>query len=252
MIAYAKKAGIKTVTSTNGMLLSQNGLARRLVESGLDSLIVAVDGLDEETQTKYRRKSRLSQVIEGIKQVVEARRELGAPHPLLNFRMVVNRYNESQLDDAENLARDLGMDMISFKTLNSYDTVNTDQKHLGTGFIPQNPDHARYTLDADTGQRKKVAHNPCRSLWNCPDIHWNGVVVPCCFDHHDDIVLGSLENQSFKDIWRGRAYAEMRSQFRRDWSGHLLCKDCSYSFVGGDLCEEAVRDARFFVPGLMA
>ena len=71
MVAYAKAKGIKLVTSTNAHLLTDRDMCRRLIESGLDTVIVAVDGLSQETYSTYRRGGDLSVVFKGIRTLVE-------------------------------------------------------------------------------------------------------------------------------------------------------------------------------------
>ena len=54
MIRYAVERGIKVVSSTNGHLFAQYDHADRVVRSGLDTLIVALDGITQETYEGYR------------------------------------------------------------------------------------------------------------------------------------------------------------------------------------------------------
>lgn len=53
MIKYCEERNILSVTSTNLNKFSREN-ARDLVESGLDALIIALDGIAEETYSKYR------------------------------------------------------------------------------------------------------------------------------------------------------------------------------------------------------
>src|SRR5882672_5810150 len=53
MVKYASKKKIYTATSTNAHFLSNEG-AKRTVESGLDRLIISIDGTEQETYQSYR------------------------------------------------------------------------------------------------------------------------------------------------------------------------------------------------------
>jgi MoaA/NifB/PqqE/SkfB family radical SAM enzyme len=66
MIAYAKARGIVVHTSTNGNVPLDEAQVEALVDSGLDSLVVAVDGASQETYEKYRQGGRLDRVILNI------------------------------------------------------------------------------------------------------------------------------------------------------------------------------------------
>ena len=54
MVRYASDRGIFTFTSTNGHFVRNPEQAQAIVESGLDEMIVSLDGVDQETYEKYR------------------------------------------------------------------------------------------------------------------------------------------------------------------------------------------------------
>ena len=64
MVRYAHERGIFTFTSTNGHFVRNDEQARAIVESGLDELIVSLDGVDQETYEKYRVGGRIERVFE--------------------------------------------------------------------------------------------------------------------------------------------------------------------------------------------
>ena len=49
--------------------------SERIVRSGLNKLIISVDGVDQETYSVYRINGNLNTVIEGIKKLTEAKRQ---------------------------------------------------------------------------------------------------------------------------------------------------------------------------------
>src|SRR5437879_1373607 len=53
MVKYASKKKIYTATSTNAHFLNDEA-ARKTVESGLDRLIISIDGTEQETYQSYR------------------------------------------------------------------------------------------------------------------------------------------------------------------------------------------------------
>ena len=77
MVSYAHKKGIYTITSTDGHFLNKEN-ARQTVLSGLDRLIISVDGTTQETYEQYRKEGQLEVVLEGAKNVVEMKRQLQA------------------------------------------------------------------------------------------------------------------------------------------------------------------------------
>ena len=53
MVSYAPAKGIYTATSTNGHFLTDE-MAKKTVESGLDRLIISIDGTTQEVYEQYR------------------------------------------------------------------------------------------------------------------------------------------------------------------------------------------------------
>ena len=65
MVKYASGKKIYTATSTNAHYLNDAN-ARRTIESGLDRLIISIDGTTQETYQQYRVGGHLNKVLEGL------------------------------------------------------------------------------------------------------------------------------------------------------------------------------------------
>jgi len=242
MISYAKRKGIKLVSSTNGHIFAKAEQAENLVNSGLDSLIFAVDGITQDTYEGYRKSGDLDTLIQGIRNVVEAKRSLESKTPLVNFRFIPMRHNEQDLAGLKDFARSLGVDVLTIKTLNPHcESVREEDK----AFIPQDTFYQRFKYDQE-GERYRRKRNPCKALWNNPIIHWDGKISPCTYDPHDDYTVGDFASGKFKDIWWGPDLREMRRLFRQDYQKIKQCSWCSYAFEGGTLSSETIVDAVFF------
>ena len=76
MVKYATSRKIYTATSTNGHYLTEEN-ARRTVESGLDRLIISLDGTTQETYQQYRVGGRIDKVLEGAARVVAWKKKAG-------------------------------------------------------------------------------------------------------------------------------------------------------------------------------
>src|SRR5688500_17730381 len=64
MVKYAHKRGIYTITSTNGHFLNSEN-ARKTVESGLDRILISIDGSTQEVYEQYRKEGHLETVLDG-------------------------------------------------------------------------------------------------------------------------------------------------------------------------------------------
>jgi len=248
MIAYAKQRDIKIVSSTNGHVFAKGDHAERLVRSGIDAIIFAVDGISQETYEQYRVCGDLKTVLAGIEKVAAAKHALNSPTPFINFRFLVMKHNEHEAPRLEAFTKSLGVDALTLKTLNPYDQGECASiKAEGTKFIPQTPYYQRFEYDKRDGSRIRLKRNPCKRLWNNPVLHWDGKISPCTFDSNDRYVLGDLACQDFKEIWMGIPFAQLRHHFHKDYRKIGLCADCTNSFKGGYL-GNSIAEACFFNP----
>jgi radical SAM protein with 4Fe4S-binding SPASM domain len=251
MIAYAKQKGIKIASSTNGHLFAQTEHADKVIRSGLDTLIFAMDGISQETYETYRRGGRLETVLEGIKTVVSRKHALNSKTPLINLRFLVMKHNEHEIPKLKEMARSLGVDVLTLKTLNPCLDDNYGEKKGGgtkneSELLPAGDRFRRFGGGASDSELIRLPHNRCRNPWNSATIHWSGVVCPCTFDYNDKFVLGDLKEKTFKEIWSGLAYRRMRRRVKKSDPTDYFCYECSYAYQGGSLIDETVKEAIFF------
>jgi radical SAM protein with 4Fe4S-binding SPASM domain len=250
MIAYAKRRDIKLISSTNGHIFARGDHAERLVQSGLDSIIFSVDGVRQETYEAYREGGDLETVLAGVRKVVEAKRAHKSPTPQVDLRFIVMRHNEHEIPSLPAFAQSLGVDALTLRTLNTYDYVARCASEAdGEALLPENAGYQPFRLDSRDQSRIRRPTNPCKALWNNPAIHADGQVCPCTFDPHGRYVLGDLNSSSFRDIWWGAAYRELRQRFRKDYQELGLCCECPCAFEGGSMGEERDVEVHFFDRG---
>src|ERR1700754_1985856 len=161
MVAYASARGIYTATSTNAHYLNDRN-ARRTVESGLDRLIISIDGTTQEVYQQYRVGGKLEKVLEGARNIVKWKKELKSKKPFVFFQFLVVKPNEHQLDDIRRLAAEIGVDQVRFKTAQVYDYANDPN-----GLIPVQSKYSRYRrLPDGSWTPKNNLENHCWRLWH--------------------------------------------------------------------------------------
>lgn len=221
MVAYARSKNIYTITSTNGHFLHDDH-ARRTVESGLDRLIISVDGTTQDTYEQYRIGGNLETVLAGAARVVKWRKALGVKHPHIIFQFLVVRPNEHQIPEIFRLAREIGVDEVKLKTAQVY------EYEQGNPLIPTLDRYARYRHAG--GGRWEVKHalvNRCWKLWHACVITWDGMVVPCCFDKDAVHRLGDLRQLRFSEIWHGQPYRDFRHALLLGRENIDICRNCT-------------------------
>ena len=222
MVKYASQKKIYTATSTNAHYLNDEA-ARKTVESGLDRLIISIDGTTQEVYQQYRVGGNLNKVLEGARNIVKWKKSLKSKKPYTFFQFLVVRPNEHQIADIKRLAKEIGVDGVRFKTAQVYDFENDPH-----GLIPRGSKYSRYRRNANGDyEQKNKLYNHCWRLWHAPVVTWDGLVVPCCFDKDADHRMGDLKRKSFKEIWNDNDYRQFRSQVLSGRKNIDICSNCS-------------------------
>ena len=221
MVKYASSRGIYTATSTNAHYLNDEN-SKRTIESGLDRLIVSIDGTTQETYQSYRVGGKLEKVIEGTKNIIRWKQEMRSKTPHVIFQFLVVKPNEHQIGEVKQLGKDIGVDEVRLKTAQVYDYEQ------GNELIPTIDKYSRYKEQGDgTWKVKNALLNHCWKLWHACVITWDGLVVPCCFDKDATHQLGDLKEQSFKEIWQNGKYHNFRSAILRSRNEIDICQNCT-------------------------
>ena len=221
MIEYATSKNIYTATSTNAHFLD-NETAKKTVESGLDRLIISLDGTTQEVYQQYRIGGSLEKVLEGTRNIIEWKNKLNSTKPYVVFQFLVVHPNEHQIEKAKKLAQETGVDNIVFKTAQVYDYAN------GNSLIPQTEKYSRYKKNKNEGfQLKNKLLNHCWKLWHSSVITWDGKTVPCCFDKDAKYKMGDLKEHQFKVIWKGNLYNQFRQAVLKSRKETDICTNCS-------------------------
>jgi radical SAM protein with 4Fe4S-binding SPASM domain len=221
MVKYASAKKIYTATSTNAHYLNDEN-AKRTIESGLDRLIISIDGTTQEVYEQYRIGGNLHKVLDGARNIVKWKKQLKSKTPYVFFQFLVVKPNEHQLEDIKQLANEIGVDGVRFKTAQIYNYVH------GNPLIPTIDKYARYKKQSDgTYAIKNSLENSCWKLWHACVITWDGLVVPCCFDKDADYRLGDLKSESLRVTWQSDTYKKFRAQLVKGRRNIDICANCS-------------------------
>ena len=221
MVSYASSKKLYTSTSTNAHFLNDE-LAKKTVQSGLDRLIISIDGITQETYSSYRVNGQLGKVLEGTRNIMKWKKELNSKTPYVIYQMLVVKPNEHEIEEAKKLAKEMGVDEIRFKTAQVYHPKDNHP------LIPQNEVYSRYRKTSDgTYIIKNKLENQCWRMWQGCVLTWDGLVVPCCFDKDATHRMGDLKTQSFREVWRNKPYNNFRSKILKSRKEIDICKNCS-------------------------
>jgi len=221
MIAYAHQSGIFTSTSTNGQLLN-SATAKALVQSGLDKIIVSVDGTNQKTYQKYRKGGQLELALEGITQLNYWKKKLKSRTPFVEIQMVVFKTNEHQIAEMKILAKKLNVNRLVLKSAQLYNFEN------GHELLTSIDKYARYKM-LPNGKYvlKNKLHNRCFRLWSGAVVTTKGDVLPCCFDKDTSHSFGNIIDTDFNSIFQNSKANSFRTSILTNRKQHEMCRNCT-------------------------
>lgn len=226
MIQYANQRKIVVRLSSNLNHYNQE-MAQRTVEAGLDGIIVSVDGASEESYQQYRRRGKLETVLRNLQYLAEAKRARNADHPLIVVRMLVNRYNEHEIETLRIMVMNAGADIFVAGDL-FIDTTDESQRRE---WLPLHAEHSSYNYQDGGGETQAIENIwHCSDLWESMTINWDGGVAPCCWVHNHEHDFANALQQPIRDIWNGAAYVSARRVFAfggpQAGPQQVICTEC--------------------------
>jgi len=210
MISYAKNAGIKEINlNTNAVYLSEE-MAKNLIESGIDKIIISLDGNSEESYNKIRKGGDFALVVNNTQKILELIKIKKADKPEVIVQFIVMEENEKEVDSFKEFWLDKG-------------AVVKIRPKLGWGNACESS-----ILDK---LAKKTERFPCAWLTRTVSIHWDGTFSQCDADHEGTYSPGHLSEISIKQLWNN----EIAKRRKRHWDNDYdfePCKNCKDWLAG--------------------
>ncbi len=259
MIRMAKERGCLTTMTSNGTALVQKNCFS-LIESGLDSLAVSVDGMRPETYDPIRIGASFENVAEKLRTLTALRRSHQASMGLgIAFTMQENNVTDLELIVPWMLS--VGADVLHLKHVNVVSNQQdwtssflkyVHQPQLSGGQVLEELEdrisrlmeeanqagirlmmHSEFPLTSQLKGRHCLA-TPLDSVY----FSYSGKASPCChFGHHvsryfedrfyppSSLEFGDINVHSFQKIWESGLFREFRKGFE-DAHYPEACKTC--------------------------
>lgn len=275
MVAMAKDLGATTEVVTNGLLLDER-TARGLVDAGLDTLVVSLDGASPEAFADVRSGADLRLVRENVAGLRAIRGDNGHG-PEIGISFVAMRRNVAELPHLRHLASTLGATFVVVSNVLPYTEELKDEILYGLWAGPSyhgrrstwapeirlprmdlRPDTAEPIvsllrhdgLAPATPPQVGIAGGYCRFVSEgSAAVSWNGELSPCIALMHSyrcyvmrrekrirRYSVGNVRERSIANIWQDDAYVAFRDRVRR--FDFAPCTDCG----GCDMAESNEED----------
>jgi tungsten cofactor oxidoreducase radical SAM maturase len=235
MIEAVRKHDLAVTVGSNGLLLKPEK-ARELIKLGVDRLVISVDGVKPETYADVRG-AMLSEVLSNIRDLNEAKRQLGSLFPALGIEFVALKSNLAELAELTGLASRLNAARVLVSNVLPYSEDMRDQ--ILYGYEPRPPFKAGgWPVKADAWVMWGTLELP-RMHWGAERrcrfvqdkalvVGWDGGVAPCYALSHNysyfaidgrkkqvsRYLLGNVREQSLAETWMSEEYMRFRGEVR--------------------------------------
>jgi len=223
-IEYAHKQKIATIISSNLNKPLTPLMAEQVIRSGLDVMIVSLDGITQDVYEVYRVNGYLDRVLENLRLLDQKKLEIGFNKPYIEWQFIVMRQNEHQLDETKALAGELGVDSLVFKKVDF--PHGEDDLAEAERWLPRQ--HPEYLREGPFYKPYQEDGQVCWRLWRSAVVNWDGGFAPCCYLTDKTQDFGDLNDASVKKVWNNSKYTTARGLFKNDvvpeeWVGCLNC-----------------------------
>jgi radical SAM protein with 4Fe4S-binding SPASM domain len=213
-IELAKKRIPNLGISTNATLLDGENTAA-LLDSGIDTIMISIDGASAEVYEQVRKSSSFSyaEVAGNAEKFLAVKREKRARKPYVILSIIRMEETEKDLEAFRAHWLSQGADEVKIKPFGTWGSQTEDFTALASSF-----------------ERSKFASprlHPCKHLWESVVITWDGRVVPCCYDYDAKMVMGDLKSSTLAEIWNSPAYVELRRAELAGRNDSPLCSNCT-------------------------
>lgn len=233
MIEYAKQRSIKTIVSSNFNILNEKD-AETLVKSGLDRLIVSLDGTNSETYEEYRKGGNYHRVIANIELLVRKKAEMKSSKPEVIWQFLVFKHNVQDIPEIKRTAKQLGVDGIDI--FGAYLGGPRQTPYIGdegTKALASKwlfPDR-RFKGQFDYFSNPNYLNrNRCYFLWKTLTINWDASISPCCCVYDPSTDFGNIREEEFHQIWNNDRFRSSRALFGKKKMSlpevHTICDSC--------------------------
>lgn len=211
MIAYAKKKEINILLSTNLSIKLTDEYIDRLVSSGLDRMLVSIDGVTQESYSKYRKNGNLDLVRENVMRIQRAKQRLGSATPKVVWQFLVFRHNEHEIEQARAVHKEWGAD--EFVVGGAEMPVEPYNDGFEPSTIPAyNIYHPDHPLQKEA-ERQLTTDRACAWLYGVFVLNPNGKVSPCCAVPSEKLDFGEYQKGDFFNVWNNETFRRARRMF---------------------------------------
>jgi radical SAM protein with 4Fe4S-binding SPASM domain len=199
-IKYAHMKKVGTVISSSLSINKTDEFWKELVLSGIDHIVVAIDGTSEEVYKKYKTNGNLNLVLSNLEKILYYK-AMYAKKVFIEWQMIDLPWNKEEQGTAKKMAGDMGCDKFRLITEAMWSRLKYRQQR----YIRNHNCLLPYIIFIVTAYNK---------------------VRPCYKIYNEDMIVGDLDDHTFDEIWNSDEIATIRDKKRiRDRIGCKTCRE---------------------------
>jgi radical SAM protein with 4Fe4S-binding SPASM domain len=216
MVRRLKSRSVSVTFYDNFTLVSPE-IAKQIISSGIDSIVISHDGATRETYEKIRKGAKFDDVISNIKNLMDMKVQMQSKTPDLTFNFVVLKDNVHELPAMVKLASSLGIKFLTFTEGRRYSEMDKFPVDLvapeeRTRIFDETSKTAK-SLDVSINfdHFSKTPIKKCSYPFRSCLVRSDGSIYPCCHNGFSDLPsFGNIYDQEFKEIWKSKYFVEVR------------------------------------------
>jgi radical SAM protein with 4Fe4S-binding SPASM domain len=231
MVKYCKNKGIIDVMyNTNAVALTE-GVARKILDSGLDKIFFSFDSPYRDEYNQIRIDGDYDKVLKNIRNFIKMRNKLGLDKPVTRVSMIKLNESDGKYNDFVELFKD-DVDGIASLDLMDHDL---ELKYIDERSMWNEVERKYDEIFSEDVSEKNNGKFCCPQLWQRMFVHPDGVVTPCCLDVTRSLKMGNVQENSVEEIWNGDKYKMLRKLHRTgNFESIEICKKCPLANVKVD------------------
>lgn len=211
MIKYSKEKDVaeKIELTTNAYLLNEE-LSDKLIESGLDKIIISIEGLSEEDYLiNSGVKVNFDRLINNIKYFYHNRKKC-----VVHIKIIDIDLTQDRKEKFFNMFSSISDEMFIEKAIPCWPEFEDESIH-----------NDALNVWGSSIEKKEICTIPLYSLV----VNSNGKVSMCCNDWQQKIIVGDVNKQNIEEIWNSDKVKDFQIlQLSKKRKTIITCSKCMY------------------------
>ncbi|MBT3668440.1 MAG: radical SAM protein [Opitutae bacterium] len=214
IIKQSKSFDYHTYLTSNGLLLNRKK-SKELIEAGLDSIKISIDGTNKKEYEKIRIGGKFERLLRNLEELHQLREEMKSSMKIY-AAAIITKVNEANIKKFKDVYGPFVDGIFLSPLVNMSGQLGKQYEKLKPSVNSEIEDEWR----------------PCKMLWDRMVITKEGLITACCVDYENDLVYADLNKVSLKEAWESTTIKMWRQKHK---SGNIedmnLCKTCNAPMI---------------------